>query len=1794
MQPWLEDLSEDWIAEPQPSSPPANATPDLRSSATHNADELSSQPRSRLPRFRNSSGSYSAVKTRPIQPKKQRGPLSERTSNEQNILPTSSPIPHKDNNMIRPQPASRSVSESSTGSVVYNGTVAQRPVEASSGKARIHDTPEWRKRLIKGDMGYGDQKDLFSPMGLENIFQQPAGPPQQVAKKAKSGLRFLDPGDAIPSSPPPWPSALDRNPVHNQPSRNSSHASNVTANGHTETNVDQAFLEASRTASGQLELENESFSPVYISKHNTVDGRVDYAAVDLHKSDIVERLRKLAVHQEENSESSMNNTGSTENAEGSSYARLQEDTLPEDLPAGTPDVADLGEFVSTRRGGYSADGSFRRRPLTPTPGSQLLSNSEMEGSVKVRPGQNPEITFNDDEGSEADMRPRAPSPPHVVPITPSRRQNAKMPSPDRTRSSGSPLKLFDTHDTFTSNRLQRRLSQLEENPIQHHAGVTQTLESGSPRRIHKESRLTSVEEVSIQKITTLQSRRETFGQGHLDTYQFPDEISYLSSGDGSFDHGTDPEDSPDASIAPPGSQPQFQFRTDSLHQLCNNSNFRRKPSRNSSTGHMTGLKGQISEIQRRYMNEPAEHAGDSVKGEEQIDFEHAEGKRPPTSPRKDPTPKRRRTLPALDAEESVATEMESIKEKHIAMQSVIGRKRKDARQGGAQNVADPEILARRHILRPRNPTPSQRRREEIEAEIYEATEAFLMSSPKLQAIQEHLNSPGVGNSSPEAAQATAVAGEVAAFSLKVAQGMKDGARKRSVTTQDFLDEAMKIMEFIRTKGRPMSGLGSLEETETESPSAGEDETPSTPLTFSRPPSREGAVGGWRMPQRQKEIDARVASHLQKFQDKDSDEFMASSIQSLKLGRSREFEHGTNENVAVQQNNIRITKNVNHGQSGYHSHGSYGSIESGPRTQGSQPSNGSSFGRTVVTNTSRRSDHVATLAPEAVAHLIPEQVAGMSFDREKGIWVKSKSPVKEKKYFADISSTNESEDDPFGNIPDLTVDEMQEAPSKEPRSAQMPDGDDLEERPEPSLQDDTRPETRDGKAIPPVDSSSVPSKFSNLAWSGPQVETRATSWSEQDANLRATEKIYVQSRLQQTRQIQREDVEHEIQINEGRTTAPIGPTNARLRDVTITFSSPYAPRMHSDAFKLGEAEHASQFEARTANEPRNSSTIKTKSKSTFRSGAVPFFAAAVPPIDENGEMPIVDDSIRRMKMSVSVSAPRLARHGQHALIPTPPTPGGVADVTFMLSDLPDFTVNQVDERELPDRVIVRRDGSIRQLEDRYALGTAELVKALQDVEPDEPYWEDLRDLDLHDKGLPNLHRLDEFCCRVEDLDVSKNGISQLNGAPSTIRRLKIQDNALTSLTSWSYLMNLQYLDISQNDLDSLKGVSKLIHLRTLKADDNQIESFDGVLEMDGLIELSVRRNRVETVDFDFSKLISLVDLDLSGNNMLEIKNVHCLPQLRHLNLDDNSLREFPISDPSSTPCRSLRSLRLCSNTLEVLDVSKSFPSLESLYVDKNGLTEITGLDSLKYLRTLSAREQYVEGLSGASDTQPLVRHSDIRNLYLSANAMPTFAMNHDFLNLQRLELAASGLQSLPSDLGQMAPNIRFLNLNFNALKDLRPLLNIKRLQELLIAGNRLAQLRKNLAVLSKLTSLTKIDLRDNPLTLGFYPPAIENRLVALKDGVFQGEELEPFSLPASNRMSDNKFLKNLDEGTRLRRRVHEMMMATNCASLQDLDGLPFDSRDVLKKDEVWERLRDLGIIKKAKRCPDEIEITQETG
>ena len=125
--------------------------------------------------------------------------------------------------------------------------------------------------------------------------------------------------------------------------------------------------------------------------------------------------------------------------------------------------------------------------------------------------------------------------------------------------------------------------------------------------------------------------------------------------------------------------------------------------------------------------------------------------------------------------------------------------------------------------------------------------------------------------------------------------------------------------------------------------------------------------------------------------------------------------------------------------------------------------------------------------------------------------------------------------------------------------------------------------------------------------------------------------------------------------------------------------------------------------------------------------------------------------------------------------------------------------------------------------------------------------------LREKGLITLHKLSDFCPRLEDLDVSDNDIGQLSGIPATLRTLKIQRNYLSGLTAWGHLVNLQYLDVSGNDLESLDGFGSLIHLREIKANDNNIRNIDGVLDLNGLLSLKLSNNSLVAVDFEGAEL-----------------------------------------------------------------------------------------------------------------------------------------------------------------------------------------------------------------------------------------------------------------------------------------------------------------------------------------------------
>ncbi|KAF2860979.1 hypothetical protein K470DRAFT_257329 [Piedraia hortae CBS 480.64] len=1716
--PWLQGLDETWDV-------PNNNAEDIASSASGSQDNH--KP------WRSVSGSQDPTSTVQMQ----RSPLAPLSKANANSMAYS--------NGTTRMAGHRSVSFSSGQSGCEYDTVQQRPKSASPTKAQ--ETLEWKRRLVRGGVGYSDQTDLFGPSGLENLFARPKGP-ENEAPKPKNRMNWLQKSTDVHSNARPFSSEVGNHQRTDQAEHGSQrndtlcssegdnsarsdpfnlHVTDVVENSPQSEKTarpDKADERGgSRVVSGQTVLDQEDFSPVFLSKHTSVDGRIDYAPMDSHAMKQLETMR-IQVRHPSDDENMQPNVDSEDSAIINS--QLLNDTaaigadfsLSENLPMGTPPLSRLNPNVEITRGGYSNIGSFKNRSLSPSPSKDDLSLPQETSQLPSRP----------------------------LPSTPLR---PVTPNPSKSRSSGSHLKLFAAHDTFTNKRLLRRMSQLDPdgNPYAEEQQTSET-DSGTVR----------------QHVTP-------FGSGSLNGHTFDAEITVTGASNSSGDQ------TPGSDVPVPGSKAPIRFRVESTPSNDEESEVKRKkpPHAAHSSSHSKIHHPRVSALQP------------TVEDASDMDAYHQRDgcKRPPTSPFKDPTPKRRRTLHASELDDDMSEANRSYHQ-HLHELST-SRARKEVHRHKRSAQAYPSS---RRLSRPRNPTPSQRRREQIEAEIIEATDEFAAREPRmLEAVMDQLESSAVDPDGPNTLQqqAEAVAAEVANFTFRIQKPSGEhGKRKPSVTTQDFLNEAMMVMQLIRSRARPRSNLGSVEESDAEALTSRIEESAQngSSLRISRPPSREGGHSGWRSAANSTPKDARVVSHLRKFQENNDTEFIAASVASLRIDDDRHSALMINEPAQITVRPPSTIPDVDDEQTRQYCH----SQRSRASTLHTYKS---STGRTVNTCSTRKTDHVGTLAPEEVAHLIGKEVGGMVFDDRQQRWIKAKSaPKKSKSTHLEPPSTLTSDDDPFREISDLRVDARQEAD----HVGQSSSGTTMNFRQvtwdsnmrhssnetvisRPLTSHNTHPPRRAQHSH----SSSAPSRYPTP---GSFQDGKPTSWTEEELSkmaekTKAKQEPLAYAAAQATLAMQRErDVIHEETENSDASLP--GPLDHHPGNISEQASG--AAEVES-AVEDSEISIQPIRSSRLRNTPKRVSSTTRRGRPTVSLRKQTLTNQLTSDLAERSELSLIASlpGERMMSVAVSVSRPRTTTDPSRiAEIPSSPSKIAGLSTTFPWSDLNDFTISEEDEERPSERALAARIArhTAAGSNDRYALAVKDLVKTLTDVQEKEPYWEDLKQLDLHHRSLSSLVGLEDFCRRLEEMDVSQNDLTQLDGAPSSIRILRACHNRLSSITHWGQLSNLQYLNLSNNLLDSLHGLSHLVHLREIIADDNQITSIDGIFALDGLLKLRLRRNKLQRIDFGTSYLKRLTDLDLSDNDISIVENIDRLDDLTTLRLDGNML---PSGVRTSHSMAKLKTLSLRDSGVETLSVGV-FPGLQSLNVDDNRLPTITEISNL-HLTVLSMRRQTLPQATPLSIlSQPL----DTRILNLSGNVLQALNFTHSFLDLRTLELASVGLQSLPEDFGILMPNLRTLNLNFNNLSDIRPLVNIQNLQTLTLCGNRIDRLRKSAATLSKLPTLRELDIRDNPLTRGFYPPVITQLREGCVAVATSTEEVDGdgdegrYSLPPASQTEDVSHMGKSDDETKLRRRVYGLLAAHNCSHLERLDGLPFERELVGVRDEVWERLLELGVVRRS--------------
>ncbi|KAL2870677.1 uncharacterized protein BJX67DRAFT_245330 [Aspergillus lucknowensis] len=1792
--PWLDSLSDDWVS--LPGSPTSPALP--RSSPINNHSRRSSVQNtpSRIPvparrSVEPSPASDTKKKvSRPCHFVKREPPTPKTPRTPKTPSKLRSPAPERSKKSPMPNPPSgrkggqlamdgrsplRSVSNAST-EPGQQSTVQVRPKKDN----RKDRTPEWRRRLVNGEMPSSEQRDLFAPIGLESVFKPPSpssplaqSTPIPSMKQPDDGWNFSvnsakenkakSPGrisqgrsgnltstrnsrtrqghGKVTTKPPNHEPELKRR------SKQPSDTTQALNDSHNDTQL--------RSASGLEDLRNEDITPITFSQTNTVDGNGAAEIIKSALKQVTSKLERLHLEPGDRPVSRASDSVLFGQPSDIVYDAAPEDelldvtsnSLPRDLSMGTLDYRGRSAFASLQGEPFLDERSFHKDRFSPAAFPSHRLSPFARPSMRIR--SSPPFYHKANTRIGPPTLPR----PSSANVETSANKAEAMISP------GSPLKLFATHDTFTNKKLLRRMSQFEETlgdeseeedePVSPSEEARRKGESRSllnPKSDHRRGESPSRKNGQLRPGGSQTPHINRFGEGQLDNFDFSDASPY----DGNFLHN----DSPDPYLAPPG-------------QLL------------SAKGKYRRRYRQISHESEKSDNVPVGQNGTANNGPRSKD--NGDGKlkldTTPGSPVKDPTPKRRRTimkfhsslLADANIEYSGASDDLSLLQRSL-MQHGLRYTDNEAESGA----------------RPRTPTPHQtgsfERKQSSPSRRKQQSEPDDKDTPESQTI------PNVVGRPPN-----------------------EEIRKGSITTQDFLNEATKVMNLIRSKGTTKSGLSRVEETDTEEDSGNESyEEESTLEEFSRPPSREGV--DLRKLREPKEQNPRILSHLMKFREHDELEFgVNGSMMGLHLrensnepqrlepggpgtwARDLHAEHRKRKLPAApltEENDLYDFLRLNTGVSA------------------------TSFStRSIHTGSSQGSHAKGVLSSDTVAHLIPEQVNGLTYDRLKHLWVKESDRQPRMN-----QGSKDGDDDPFKDIPDLSVDELEEMMmTRDSGSPQKAESSPPPERTGSASPHNARSGRKSSDPIaktvpgaPSVNLSSVQSGISHSTSSRPTAGTRETSWGTD----------IPKSRTSST------DVEHEIKLHEGRLSKP--PHHQTERDhqarvVTISFSSPLVSQIeYSDDDSPSKLRKAAAMSQAQAGGPEHPTPQLSNYDQAFR-------RRSISKIDERSEDAVEDQSLVRRNAEEALE-PTTAEDNVDKSLSCLRNHGLDTSYSFHLSPLPDFTVDQIDQPlHLEVSYVAQRTHptSLRQVHGAFALATEDLVKHITEAEPYEPFWEHLRRLILRRKGLITLHKLTEFCPRLEELDVSENDIGQLSGVPSMVRNLCIQDNRLSNLTAWSHLANLQYLDISGNELDNLDGLSELIHLRELRADNNNLRDIEGVFGLNGLLTLKLRNNKLASIDFETAELVRLGELDLSHNDLVSVQNIQNLPALYQLDLSANRLEEFP----SSSPLDVLREIRLSNNHLRSLDV-ELFPALTLLYADQNCLSTISGLGETRDLQILSAREQKIpDELNDGRFELDLGIVRDIRKVYLSSNKLSPQSLSPSapLLSLQLLDLASCRLEVLPEDFSIKFPNLKVLNLNFNSLLGVNELVGMNCLSRLTVAGNSISRLRRLCQVLSrigrtnksKICSLQKVDIRGNPLTVRFYPPPItgsgkhptrklmaneitpsrnpavdldlpllaqadqEGQLfpVGREDDAERDTEInDPYTLPLADPIMDQKHLAHLDRGTRLKRRVFELMLyAGTGGTLKFLDGLEF--QPVLEPgsdmNQAWMRLEQLGVLKK---------------
>ncbi|MBX7044493.1 MAG: leucine-rich repeat domain-containing protein [Ignavibacteria bacterium] len=237
-----------------------------------------------------------------------------------------------------------------------------------------------------------------------------------------------------------------------------------------------------------------------------------------------------------------------------------------------------------------------------------------------------------------------------------------------------------------------------------------------------------------------------------------------------------------------------------------------------------------------------------------------------------------------------------------------------------------------------------------------------------------------------------------------------------------------------------------------------------------------------------------------------------------------------------------------------------------------------------------------------------------------------------------------------------------------------------------------------------------------------------------------------------------------------------------------------------------------------------------------------------------------------------------------------------------------------------------------------------------------------------------------------------------------------------------------------ELNEYTGKEKFINSRTYKLDDKK-----------NVIALSLsdcEKIDLKKIQNPLEKLINISELDLSNNQISDIKPLEKLINISELYLSSNQISDIkPLENLIN-----ISSLDLSSNQISDIKPLENLINISSLDLYNNQISDIKPLEKL-----INISELYLSS-NQISDIKPLEKLINISELYLSSNQISDIKPLENLINISELYLSSNQISDI-KPLEKLI-NISSLDLSSNQISDIKPLEKLINISSLYLSSNKI--------------------------------------------------------------------------------------------------------------------------------------------